>query len=411
MSEPIVKLPRRAEELLREFPICEPDFEAQARAIEVRLLGETQRFGATSAPEAGISEADLLAAPALGPELGEAEAASAVRASESHEVVERPKSSFTEMARRSVQKQRGDEAEIARELLAATARSRRPSPELIERVRAAGRGAASTTPLPLADAGADEAQRPSGVVARAAAPQQPAASKRVIALGVVGGVMALAAGAVLLLRSGSSEDRTRASLAAARASAAPVARALPTADTKDADSAPGVVTPEALAAAPAETARAEARPPAPRSAAGGAAPGAATPDQLSLARGSASKPEAVVLEDDPEPQKAAAPEAKPAAPSEPPLLPAQGNSTSIPLTPSSGAVSTALSVVRGDAQACLAGQNDAVVATVTFASDGRVLRVGASGPSAACIQAALFKAHLLPFAKDSFTATTTIRPP
>jgi hypothetical protein len=40
-----------------------------------------------------------------------------------------------------------------------------------------------------------------------------------------------------------------------------------------------------------------------------------------------------------------------------------------------------------------------------------VLRVSASGPSAACIQAALSKAHIAPFAKDSFSATTTIRPP
>jgi hypothetical protein len=52
-----------------------------------------------------------------------------------------------------------------------------------------------------------------------------------------------------------------------------------------------------------------------------------------------------------------------------------------------------------------------VTATVTFASDGRVLRVSASGPSGACIQGALSKAHIAPFAKESFSATTTIRPP
>ena len=76
-----------------------------------------------------------------------------------------------------------------------------------------------------------------------------------------------------------------------------------------------------------------------------------------------------------------------------------------------GAVSTALNSVRGGAQACLAGQTDSVSAVVTFASDGHVLRVSASGSSAACIQAALSKARIAPFAKESFSATTTIRPP
>jgi AcrR family transcriptional regulator len=47
----------------------------------------------------------------------------------------------------------------------------------------------------------------------------------------------------------------------------------------------------------------------------------------------------------------------------------------------------------------------------TFASAGHGLRVSASGPSAAGIQAALSKAHIAPFAKESFSATTTIRPP
>ena len=37
--------------------------------------------------------------------------------------------------------------------------------------------------------------------------------------------------------------------------------------------------------------------------------------------------------------------------------------------------------------------------------------VGATGPAAACIQAALSKARIQPFAKESFTANTTIRPP
>jgi hypothetical protein len=167
----------------------------------------------------------------------------------------------------------------------------------------------------------------------------------------------------------------------------------------------GVLSPEALAAAPEAAAREMPKGAAPK--AGGAvaaAPGKAAPS---------AKPEAVVLEDDPEPSTAPpAAEAKvePAQP-EPQLKPAQGNSGNVPLTPSAGAVSTALGSVRGGAQACLAGQTDAVTATVTFAADGHVLSVRAGGPSGACIQAALSKARISPFAKESFTATTTIRPP
>jgi hypothetical protein len=59
----------------------------------------------------------------------------------------------------------------------------------------------------------------------------------------------------------------------------------------------------------------------------------------------------------------------------------------------------------------LAGQTDPVSAVVTFASDGHVLRVNAGGPAGACIQAALSKTHIAPFAKESFSAPTTIRPP
>ena len=39
MSEPTLKLQRNADELLRDFPATEPDFEAQAQAIQARLKG------------------------------------------------------------------------------------------------------------------------------------------------------------------------------------------------------------------------------------------------------------------------------------------------------------------------------------------------------------------------------------
>jgi hypothetical protein len=398
MNEPTLKLPRGADELLREFPGAEPDFEAQAKAIEARLKGSP----------GGIVFDDLLTAPKLAAEAGEPPLPSSVRAA--------PKSNFAEMARKSVQK-KDDGAADAKELLAATAASRRPNAAMVERVRAAGRAPAVSTPLPKTDAAPEDAQRTSGVVARSASVARAAATpstNRGTLIGIAGGLLALAAGVALFLRSGQPENQTSAAIAAQNAADAPVAAApknqapAPAAETSN----DGVVSPEALAAAPREGAREEVKGGAAKAAAPAGPAAAMAPAAKSApVAGAATKPEAVVLEDDPAPTKPAERKPEAAAP-EPPLKPAEGSSSgSVPLNPSAGAVSTALGSVRGGAQACLAGQTDAVTATVTFAADGHVLRVSASGPSAACIQAALSKAHIAPFAKESFTATTTIRPP
>ncbi|HEY6081257.1 MAG TPA: hypothetical protein VIW29_20725 [Polyangiaceae bacterium] len=394
-----VKLPAGADELLHAFPADEPDFEAQASAIEARLRDK---------PAASIGD-ELLGPPELAAEPGEPAAASRVRAAAA------PKSNFAEMARKSLN-QKDDDG--ARELLVATAQSRRPSAEMVERVRAAGRqAAASATPLPLASA---EAQRPSGVVARAekAAPTRaeqtaPTTSRGTI-IGVAGAALALAACFALFMKSESSESAATAALVremAARESAAPIAAKPSTADAPAAKS-DAVMTPEALAAAPAlEGATAKRAPPL-KSGGGAVGPSAvaATKAPAPGAQAQAQQPPtAVVLEEDAQPQAEA--KAKPEPAPEPVLRPAEGSADGVPLTPSAGAVSTALSSVRGSAQACLAGQNDPVSAVVTFASDGHVLRVSAAGPSGACIQAALSKARLQPFARASFSATTTIRPP
>lgn len=404
MNEPTLKLQRNADELLREFPGSEPDFEAQALAIEARLKGSP----------GGVVFDDLLRVPELAPEPGEAAAPSSVRATSA------PKSNFAEMARKSVQK-KDDGAELAKELLAATAHSRRPNAEMVERVRAAGRPAATTTPLPTTETAADEA-RPSGVVTRAVAPAAAAAapsnnnSNRIgIIVGVAGSLVAIAACVALFLKSGDDGRSSAAALAAAqKANDAPAAAAAPAAATPGAKSNDGVVSPEALKEAPVAAAHDAAVGAAPK-AAGAAAPVAA-PAPGAKAAPSASTAVAqqqVVLEEDPEPAQAAPaePKAAPTPAAEPALKPAEGNAGSVPLTPSGGAVSTALRSVRAAAQACLAGQTDPVNAVVVFASDGHVLRVNAGGPAGACIQAALSQAHIAPFAKESFSAPTTIRPP
>jgi hypothetical protein len=399
MSEPTVKLPRNAEELLREFPTTEPDFEAQARAIEARLKGSP----------GGVVFDDLLRAPELAAEPGEPPLPSSVRSAV-------PKSNFAEMARKSVQK-KDDSVELAKELLAAAAQNRRPNAEMVERVRAAGR-TATGTPLPASERGGDEAQRTSGVVARAAATEGPAvtaaapANHRGTIIGVAGGLLALAACVALFVRSSGEDSRTRAALEAQKAAEAPVAAP---AKAEPARPAPpvndGVLTPEALAAAPTPAAAAheEAKSAAPKGGAAVAAPGAVAAPKSAPSTG--AKPETVVLQDDPQPAQAAPVEHKAEPTPEPALKPAEGNTGSVPLNPSAGALSTALGNVRSSAQACLAGQTEPVTAVVTFGSDGHVLRVSAGGPSGACIQAALSKAHVAPFAKDSFSAPTTIRPP
>jgi hypothetical protein len=407
MTEPGRKLQRNADELLCDFPMIEPDFEAQANAISARLSAPSVA-GALSLPDE-----DLLKAPELAAESGEPPLPSQVRAAP-------PKSSFAEMARKSVQKKEDDAASLAKELLAA-AQTRRPNAELVERVRAAGRSAPTAPPLPASE---PRRERNSGVVTRAeAAPLPPAAvgaapattaampsrDSRGTIIGMAGVAVAIAACLALYLKSGPSVSPGSAALEAQRAADAPVAAAGPkpaapaVAATNERQE--GVLSPEALQRVPEAHAADGARPALIKAGGGAIAPASKA---ASAAASSAAKQEAVVLDDDPAPAQA---EPKPEPAPEPVLKPAEGNSGSVPLSPSAGAVSTALSSVRSGAQACLAGQSEAVTATVTFASDGHVLRVSAAGPSGACIQAALSRAHVAPFAKESFSATTTVRPP
>jgi len=405
MSEPI-KLQQNADELLRDFPISEPDYEAQAAAIAARL---------GSAPAAGaLSDDDLFKAPSLDAEVGEPALPSSVRAATA------PKSNFAEMARKSVQKKDDDRAALAKELLAATAQARRPDAEMVERVRAAGKANATSTPFPASE---PRSERSSGVVTREApvAPAAPPPAPLIVApkpandnrgtiIGFLGVVVGIAACVALYLKTNESPPASDNAIAAAqRADGAskptePHAAVLPGVPPRANE---GVVSPDTLPAAPTAASPPKAAASSPKAATAAAAPPKAA------AAGSPSGVPKVELEEDPAPPQApaAVAEKKPEPSPEPPMKPAEGSTGSVPLNPSAGAVSTALGAVRGGAQACLAGQTESVTAVVTFAADGHVLRVSAGGPSGACIQAALSKAHIAPFAKESFSATTTIRPP
>jgi hypothetical protein len=171
--------------------------------------------------------------------------------------------------------------------------------------------------------------------------------------------------------------------------------------------APEAVTAEALAreSAPSKaSAVAAARPPA----AEGRAPGAVSAGSV--------RPEKVVLEE--EHAATAAASAAPSRPGTTPgLKPAEFNANGgVADRPSTGAAQAAVGAVLGAARSCLAGQPQGSSATLVFGSSGEVTNVNVSGPAegtpaASCIQSALKKARVQPFAAPSFSLGVTVRPP
>jgi hypothetical protein len=86
----------------------------------------------------------------------------------------------------------------------------------------------------------------------------------------------------------------------------------------------------------------------------------------------------------------------------------------LPFKPSTGAVQGALGAVLPAAKKCLDPDDPVSHATVTFQSDGTVQSVsvsggGAGGPAEACIRAAMMRAHVPPFSKPVFSASTSIQ--
>jgi hypothetical protein len=111
--------------------------------------------------------------------------------------------------------------------------------------------------------------------------------------------------------------------------------------------------------------------------------------------------------------------ARPAAPkpaAKPQLRPAELQPTEgISDRPSTGAAQAAVGAVLGAARACLAGQASPSSATLVFGSDGEVDSVRVSGaaagtPAASCVESALKKARVQPFAAPSFSLGVTVRP-
>ncbi|HEV8549246.1 MAG TPA: hypothetical protein VGQ57_09460, partial [Polyangiaceae bacterium] len=147
-----------------------------------------------------------------------------------------------------------------------------------------------------------------------------------------------------------------------------------------------------------------------RTAPGGEARAAAAPSGVRV------KAEKIVLEEDhSSPGSPAAPPAS-GPHSTPGLKPAEFNANGgVADRPSTGAAQAAVGAVLGAARSCIAGQPQGSSATLVFGSSGEVTSVFVSGPAegtpaAACIQSALKKARVQPFAAPSFSLGVTIRP-
>jgi hypothetical protein len=84
--------------------------------------------------------------------------------------------------------------------------------------------------------------------------------------------------------------------------------------------------------------------------------------------------------------------------------------------PSAGAAQAAVGAVLGAARSCIAGHPRPSSATLLFGSNGEVSQVSVGGeaagtPAAGCIETALKKARVQPFAAPTFSLAVTVRPP
>ena len=129
----------------------------------------------------------------------------------------------------------------------------------------------------------------------------------------------------------------------------------------------------------------------------------------------AARAEKVVLDDE---QKAKGQSAQASRPSSSAgMRPAEFNANGgVADRPSTGAAQAAVGAVLGAARSCIAGQPQASSATIHFGSGGEVTGVSVNGPAqgtpaAPCIQSALQKARVQPFAAPTFSLAVTIRPP
>jgi hypothetical protein len=411
-----VLLPAAAEALLGAWPLNEPaEDEWERRAVAIDERARKAEPGSTEAvwlaaplpadPDASGPRAAVAAVPAQPPAPASVPPPAPASVPPPAPSV-RPRS-LTDLAREVVAQERArDTSDIALESLEVARAARRSAPSLSDALAAAPNARPATPSVPPAS----QAQPlPPNVVPLPVAAQPPATSGR-RGTGAFVGITLLGAAAAGLIVWRSRVPPASVVPEQPAVTAATVAQASP--ETAK-PSGPTGVPIEQLGA------------PQPGSVAAGPKPAAplASAAPAKSAGETRSDGEKVVLEDDaPLGSEKVAAKADPPAPSpaddpdesdgkrKPAEMP-----TDLPQQPSTGAVQAAVGAVMGGARACIAGHDEASRATVTFGSDGSVKSVSVSGPAggtpaAACIQGALRKARVAPFAKDSYSVGFSIRP-
>lgn len=423
MSDRDSRLPARAEALLAAFPTPERDFDALAARIDAALT--------TTA--AGSTPDELLEAP-FPNEPGED--------TEQPPVAVAPR--LSDLAR-AVANKKGDaaDADLARETLSVASKLRSQTDVLIERMRAAPRAAEP----PLRPNTTAAAQEPALAAPAQPVPAQPAPSalhapkvteaertsagsesKKPAPRSLIwgGAGLSLAAAMALLVfgrqpEAGAPDTASPVAVTTTPRAAAPEANAERVAPgSRAAQPEPEAASAEAEPV-PAEAGDERAVASAPvtgqRAASGMAAKGRRVRAEnvvLDEAPASAAPPPKTASK--PAPQAVAKSEAAPPS-QDAALAPAAGKTDDgfLPDKPSTGAVQAAMASVMNAARACVAGATEATPVTVTFSANGSVKSVVVSGaaqatPAAKCIQAALGRAKVAPFAQPAFSVGVSVRP-
>jgi hypothetical protein len=400
MTEEDSKLVLRAEKLAAELPLREPDWEALASRVEKEAL----------LPPAPVES--LFVAPALEAEPGEEaereapvsippppltprhEPAAAAEAPSQREPV-----SLADLARATVAKRGAMEsASIAKQSLDIAAQHRTSG-------GAAGRAQAS-------------ASTRQAITLPPAGPRR-SGDQRGIWIGVGIAAIGLAAGFGLYVTAERERETFIVAGAPAAAPQAPAPQAAPAERSKPPSqgSEPAVDAPRGVPLDALEREVASPGSPARAPTGGTAAPGGRLATAAGGTSGAGVKPERVILEEDrtgdqaPPAQVAARPAGSAV------LKPAElGRDAGAADRPSAGAAQAAVGSVLGAARSCIAGHPRPSSATIVFGSSGEVSQVSVGGdasgtPAGACIESALRKARVQPFAAPTFSLAVTVRPP
>jgi hypothetical protein len=442
-EEPDRDVVERAEKALSAMTLREPDWDGLAGRIEGSVnsappedillfaapLPKTRDDGDVSSPITAPADDSVPAsaprvatavssdtgptisvAPASSDEPEEVEALSEPDASDEAPKSPREGVSLADLARASVARRRTSEAAtIAKETLAVASQSRAHGvEEAAQRMLAATPASEKTAPRTV----------PSIIQPRTASARSN--DLRGAWIGVaIAGIGLAAAFALVLSRPEAPAPLTVAAPAETKALAArPEAAVAPPTETKGESSparhapAEAALDPSSLPALPRNPAPVAQT--TPGAAAKAQAP-AAAPARAETASGKVVA-ETIVLDEDPKAAPKTAPATSAPKPGDAKLRPAELSASTMTDRPSAGAAQAAVGAVLGNARACVSGHPQPSSAQLVFGSDGQVQSVTVGGPAAgtpaaACIEAALKKARVQPFAASSFSLGVTIRPP